>query len=74
MQFKTTRIDRFSPTINSHLCCIFEGDLGAYDIAVGIAVLSFFFFSSGISVILILKCGIAGYHLALRYAVFYPFR
>ena len=70
--FKTTRIDRFSPTINSHLCCIFEGDLGANDIAVGIAVLNFF--SSGISVILILKCGIAGYHLALRYAVFYPLR
>ena len=45
-----------------------EGDMGVY----GIAVLSFF--SSGISVILILMCGIAVsvYHPALRYAVFHP--
>ena len=36
------------------------------------------FFSNGISVILILKCGIGAgaglrYHSALRYAVFHPF-
>ena len=46
--------------------------MGAY----GIVVLSFF--SNGISVILILKCGIGAgaglrYHSALRYAVFHPF-
>ena len=46
--------------------------MGAYSIV----VLSFF--SNGISVILILKCGIGAgaglrYHSALRYAVFHPF-
>ena len=48
-----------------------EGDMGAYSIV----VLSFF--SNGISVILILKCGIGAgaglrYHSALRYVVFHP--
>ena len=46
--------------------------MGAYSIV----VLSFF--SNGISVILILKCGIGAgaglrYHSALRYVVFHPF-
>ena len=44
-----------------------EGDMGVY----GIAVLSLF--SSGISVILILMCGIAVSSIALRYTVSHPF-
>ena len=47
------------------LCTGMEGDMGVY----GIEVLSFF--SSGISEILILMCGLR-YHSAVRYAVFHP--
>ena len=45
-----------------------DSGMGAY----GIAVLSLF--SSGISVILILKCGIAVSFSLAVYAVFHPFR